>query len=59
MLGRNENGWKVIELCTGKKLYVRNTFLDKMAIHKLTWGNRDDDCKKPVGNHCSSGGGHE
>ena len=41
----NENGRKLIELCTKKKLSVGNTFIGKKDIHKFTWVSGVDDRK--------------
>ena len=37
MSGKNENGRKLIELCTEKKLSVANKFFEKEDIHKFAW----------------------
>ena len=43
--GVNENGRKLIEMCTEKKLGLGNTFFEKKDIHKFTWVSGVDDRK--------------
>ena len=43
--GANENGRKLIELCTEKRLSVGNTFFEKNDIHKFAWVSGVDDHK--------------
>ena len=43
--GVNENGRKLIDMCTQKRLSLGNTFFEKKDLHKFTWVNGVDDRK--------------
>ena len=44
--GANENGRKLIEMCTEKRLSLGNTFFEKKNIHQFTWVSGVDDRKR-------------